>query len=134
MIVDTSAIIAILKGEPDAERYIDALDLSPSTSMSAPTYLECKIVVGMAADPVVLRLLDRLLREAEIAIVPFTVELADLAHRAYQDFGKGSGHPAQLNYGDCMSHALAVASNEPLLWKGDDFSHAGVRSALDEPT
>lgn len=132
MIVDTSALVAILKGESDVEVYIDALDRSSSTRITAPNYLECKIVMSLVPDPVLHRSLDQLLMEAEIQVTEFTEKLAVIAHRAYLDFGKGTGHPAQLNYGDCMSYALAAQSNEPLLWKGDDFTHTGIRSALTE--
>jgi ribonuclease VapC len=131
MIVDTSAIIAILRGEDDAEVYARALAAGDVRRLSAASYLECGIVLDTQRDPIVSRGLDNLLEEAEFVIEPVTERQARLARVAYADFGKGSGHPAGLNFGDCLSYALAQDLREPLLWKGDDFGHTGVRSALD---
>lgn len=131
MIVDTSAIIAILRGEDDAEVYARALAAGDVRRLSAASYLECGIVLDRQRDPIVSRGLDNLLEEAEFVIEPVTERQARLARVAYADFGKGSGHPAGLNFGDCLSYALAQDLREPLLWKGDDFGHTGVRSALD---
>ncbi|HNP55410.1 MAG TPA: type II toxin-antitoxin system VapC family toxin [Gordonia sp. (in: high G+C Gram-positive bacteria)] len=129
MIVDTSAVFAILAGEGDARRYADALAAGASV-MSAGTYLECGIVVDRKGLPQVGRAFDSWLRTAEIEVVPVSVEQARIARRAYADFGKGGGHRAQLNFGDCFAYALAVERDEPLLFKGDDFIHTGIRSAL----
>jgi len=131
MIVDTSAIIAILRGEDDAEVYARALAAGDVRRLSAASYLECGIVLDRQRDPIVSRGLDNLLEEAEFVIEPVTERQGRLARVAYADFGKGSGHPAGLNFGDCLSYALAQDLREPLLWKGDDFGHTGVRSALD---
>ena len=131
MIVDTSAIIAILRGEDDAEVYARALAAGDVRRLSAASYLECGIVLDRQRDPIVSRGLDNLLEEAEFVIEPVTERQARLARVAYADFGKGSGHPAGLNFGDCLSYALAQDLREPLLWKGDDFGHTGVRSALE---
>ena len=131
MIVDTSAIIAILRGEDDAEVYARALAAGDVRRLSVASYLECGIVLDRQRDPIVSRGLDNLLEEAEFVIEPVTERQARLARVAYADFGKGSGHPAGLNFGDCLSYALAQDLREPLLWKGDDFGHTGVRSALD---
>ena len=131
MIVDTSAIIAILRGEDDAEVYARALAAGDVRRLSAASYLECGIVLDTQRDPIVSRGLDNLLEEAEFVIEPVTERQARLARVAYADFGKGSGHPAGLNFGDCLSYALAQDLREPLLWKGDDFGHTGVRSALE---
>lgn len=130
MIVDTSAIVAILKGEDDAARYAQAIAAADQRRISAASYLECGIVVDAQGDPIVSRGLDDLLREAEVAIEPVTERQARLARQAYADFGKGSGHPAALNFGDCLTYALALDLREPLLWKGEAFGHTGIRPAL----
>jgi ribonuclease VapC len=130
LIVDTSALIAILRGEPDAARYVEALASASSVRMSAANYVEAAIVVDANRDPVLSRRLDDLLVAAEVSVEPVTKEHADIARAAYRDFGKGSGHPAGLNFGDCFSYALARASGQPLLFKGEDFSRTDVESAL----
>lgn len=129
MIVDTSAVIAMLADEPDAHRYALALSLRPGR-MSAGNYLEAGIVADSTLDPVIARRLDELLAQSGITIEPVTSHHAALARQAYRDFGRGSGHPAKLNFGDCFAYALAIDAGEPLLWKGDDFSHTGIASAL----
>ena len=130
MIVDTSAIIAILKEEGDATIYAEAIAYADARRLSAASYLECGIVLDSQRDPIVSRSLDELIDEAEFVIEPVTEHQARLARQAYADFGKGSGHRADLNFGDCLAYALALDLREPLLWKGDDFGHTGVQSAL----
>jgi ribonuclease VapC len=130
VIVDTSALVAILRAEPDAAVYADALAGAGSASMSAGTYVELGAVVDGVRDPVVSRRLDELLDRAGIRIEPLTAEQARIARRAYQDFGRGSGHPARLNFGDCLSYGLAQDRGEPLLFKGDDFPHTDVTPAV----
>ena len=125
MIVDTSAVIAILTAEDDAAIYAQAIADANVRRLSAASYLECGIVLDTQRDPVVSRSLDELLAEAKFVIEPVTEHQARLARRAYADFGKGSGHSAGLNFGDCLSYALALDTREPLLWKGDDFGHTG---------
>lgn len=131
MIVDTSAVIAILTAEDDASIYANAIADASVRRLSAAGYLECGIVLDNQRDPVISRSLDELLAEAEFVIEPVTEQHARLARDAYADFGKGSGHRAGLNFGDCLSYALALDAREPLLWKGDDFEHTGIASALD---
>jgi ribonuclease VapC len=131
VIVDSSALIAMLKWEPETQRLTEALFGPEPASLSAANYLETSIVVDRSRDPRLSRQFDVLLREAAIEIVPVTVEQARIARAAYRDFGKGSGHPAGLNFGDCFAYALATDRNESLLYKGDDFVHTDVRSALD---
>lgn len=131
MIADTSALIAILRDEEDAEVYARAIAAADVCRLSAASYLECGMVLDAQRDPIVSRALDELIKEAEMAVEAVTERQAHLARRAYADFGKGSGHPARLNFGDCLSYALATDLREPLLWKGDDFGHTGVRSALE---
>jgi ribonuclease VapC len=130
MIVDSSALVAVLRLENDSRQFVEALFRSSIPVMSAATYLEAGIVVDRSRDPRASRQFDLLLRETAIEIVPVTAEHARIARDAYRDFGKGSGHPAGLNFGDCFAYALAKERNEPLLYKGDDFVHTDVRSAL----
>jgi ribonuclease VapC len=132
VIVDTSAIIAILKEEDDAAVYAQAIATPGARRLSAASYLECGIVVDSAHDPIISRGLDDLILEAQFVVEPVTERQARLARQAYADFGKGSGHPAGLNFGDCLSYALALDLREPLLWKGNDFGHTGVQSALEQ--
>ena len=131
MIVDTSAIVAILKGEPERARFVEALARGGPHQMSAATAVEVAAVVERLHDPVRSRQLDDLLTTLRIEVVDFTPAQAVLARAAYRDFGKGSGHPAGLNLGDCFSYALARAEGEPLLYKGDDFNHTDIRPAID---
>jgi ribonuclease VapC len=133
MIVDTSAIVAILRAEDDAAIYASAIAGAGTRRLSAASYLECGIVLDSQRDPVISRALDELVDEAGFVVEPVTERQARLARQAYADFGRGSGHRAGLNFGDCLSYALAVDTREPLLWKGDDFGPTGVRSALDDP-
>jgi ribonuclease VapC len=130
VIVDTSAVIAILRDEPDADRYVTALAAAIEPRMSAATYLEAAIVVDANRDPVLSGRFDDLVAEAALRIEPVTEQQAQLARRAHRDFGKGSGHPARLNFGDCFAYALARTTGHSLLFKGDDFSHTDVRSAV----
>jgi ribonuclease VapC len=126
MIVDTSAIIAIIRLERDGPLYEAALEASPVNRISAATFLEVSIVIDRARDPLVSRRLDEILAEGEFIIEPVTESQARLARDAYRDFGKGSGHRAGLNFGDCFAYALARDLNEPLLFKGDDFPHTDI--------
>ena len=132
MIVDTSAVIAILTAEDDAAVFARAIANAGVRRMSAAGYLECGIVLDSQRDPIISRSLDEFLQEAEFVIEAVTEGQARLARQAYADFGKGSGHPAGLNFGDCLSYALALDTREPLLFKGSDFGHTGIRSALDQ--
>jgi len=130
MIVDSSAIVAILKREPDAPALAAALASDPAPKMSAATYVETSIVADRDRDAARGRLLDVILRDANIEIVPFDETQARIARGGYRDFGKGSGHKARLNLGDCFAYALAKASGEALLYKGTDFGQTDVASAL----
>ena len=127
MIVDTSALIAILRDEPEARQFAIAIAEADRRRISAANYLESAIVIDGSRDPIASRRFDDLLREAEIVIHPVTEEQARIAREAYRDFGRGSGHPARLNFGDCFAYALAMSTAEPLLYKGDNFLHAGIR-------
>ena len=129
MIIDTSAIVAILRQEPEARRFAEAIEAAPVRRVSATTYVEIGAVIDGARDPVASRLVDELLATAGIIIEPVTAAQARIAREAYRDFGKGSGHAAGLNFGDCFAYALAKATGEPLLFKGDDFSRTDVAAA-----
>jgi len=126
VIVDTSALVAIVKLEADGRRYEAALEASPVNRISAATYLEVSIVIDGARDPLLGRRLDEILAEGQFIIEPVTKGQARIAREAYRDFGKGSGHPAGLNFGDCFAYALARELDEPLLFKGDDFRHTDI--------
>lgn len=130
MILDTSALIAILRAEPEALAFAQAIAAAKIRRVSAASYVETAAVIDSAGDAVASRRLDELLEEAGVVIEPVTAEQARLARAAYRDFGKGRGHRAKLNMGDCFSYALAKAFREPLLYKGDGFTHTDVRSAL----
>lgn len=130
MIVDSSAIIAILRPESDADIYSTAIAQAVRRRMSAANYLETAIVVDGNRDPLLSRRLDDALADAKITIEPVTEEQVRIARAAYRDFGKGSGHPAQLNFGDCFAYALAKDLNEPLLFKGTDFGATDVAVAI----
>lgn len=129
MIVDTSAIVAILRAEPEAVRFSHAIAAAESPRMSVAGYVEAGAVIDAAEDPVASRQLDELIRAAAIEFEPVTVEQAMIARRAYRDFGKGHGHTASLNFGDCLAYALAIDRDDELLFKGDDFGHTDVRCA-----
>lgn len=127
MIVDSSAIVAVLLQEPEAKQVMDALaDDRQTRRMSAATLLECAIVIDARRNPALSQKLDLLVGASGIEIVPFTADHMRLARQAYRDFGKGSGHPAQLNFGDCFAYALALSTGEPLLCKGSDFRETGI--------
>jgi ribonuclease VapC len=129
MIVDTSALLAILRDEPEAATCARAIESVSIRRISAANFLEAAIVIDGSRDPIVSRRFDDLLREARLLIEPVTESQARTAREAYRDFGKGSGHPARLNFGDCFAYALAKAMGEPLLFKGNDFIHTDVTAA-----
>ncbi len=130
MILDTSALIAILRDEPEAGACAQAIEAAAHRRMSAANFVEAAIVIDGSRDPVASRRFDDLLREASFTIEPVTEEEARIAREAYRDFGRGSGHSARLNFGDCFAYALARVTGEPLLYKGEDFSHTDVVPAL----
>jgi ribonuclease VapC len=130
MIVDASALIAILRAEPDAASYAQAIEAASRRRISAANFLETAIVIEGSRDPVASRRLDDLLGEGQIVIEPVTEAQARIARDAYRDFGRGSGHPARLNFGDCFAYALSRSTGEPLLFKGNDFGHTDIALAL----
>ena len=130
MIVDSSAVVGILNNEPDAEVLQDALVAARSRRMSAGTLVELNVVVDGKRDPVRSARLDELVQRSDMEIIDVTAEQAHIARDAYRDFGKGSGHPARLNFGDCFSYALAKTTGEPLLFNGDGFGHTDLTPAV----
>ncbi|GAA0590222.1 type II toxin-antitoxin system VapC family toxin [Caenispirillum bisanense] len=126
MIIDTSALVAILQGEEDAVDLMRTLQQATLRIMSAASYVELGLVIDKLRDPAYSAMVDRLLMRAAIRIAPVTAAQARLAREAYRRYGRGSGHPARLNYGDCFSYALARDRALPLLFKGDDFPHTDI--------
>ncbi|MGI8482879.1 MAG: type II toxin-antitoxin system VapC family toxin [Thermomicrobiales bacterium] len=127
MIVDSSAIVAILRAESEADVFLAAIGDARQCHMSAATFVEAAIVLtserGIYRDD-----FDELIADARMVIEPVTEAQAWIARQAYRDYGKGSGHRAQLNFGDCFSYALAKDRDEPLLSKGSDFIHTDIRA------
>ncbi|MGA9068801.1 MAG: type II toxin-antitoxin system VapC family toxin [Terracidiphilus sp.] len=130
MIVDSSALVAILKREAQWQDLSKVLDASKSTHISAANYFETSIVVDGWRNPILSNEFDEFIERFCIQIEPVTASQAKIARQAYRDFGKGSGHPAGLNFGDCFTYALAREKREPVLWKGDGFGHTDLRAAV----
>ncbi len=131
MIVDTSALIAIVKMESEAAFIANAMEKAETLRISAAAMLEAFIVVDGYRIPKLSARLDEILEHSKVVIEPVTAEQAKIARQAYRDYGKGSGHPAGLNFGDCFTYALAREKREPVLWKGDDFGHTDLRAAIE---
>lgn len=130
MIVDSSAIVAIVADEKSGQRFAEAIIGATSASISAANFVEVAIVIDRRNDPVIRARFDEVIAQLALVIAPVTVEQALLARQAHRDYGRGSGHRAGLNFGDCFAYALAKSSAEPLLYQGDDFVHTDIRSAL----
>lgn len=131
MIVDTSAIVAVLRGEDGAEAYATVIDSAPIARISAATYVELGVVIDGLHDPVLSGTLDSFLASMALLEEPLTTSQARIARAAYQHFGRGSGHPARLNMGDCLSYALARDLGEPLLFKGTDFTLTDIEIVIE---
>jgi ribonuclease VapC len=131
VIVDSSALISIVRKEPRSSIYQSILLDSPTNRISAANLLEAAIVVDRFADTEAGRSLDELIPYLRIMTEPVTSAQVSIARQAYQRFGRGSGHPAKLNFGDCFAYALAKALDEPLLFIGNDFIHTDIRRVLD---
>jgi ribonuclease VapC len=128
MIVDTSALLAVLLSEPDAPRFAAALAGADVCRLSAANFVEAAIVADSAARATSRPQLDAFIRRAGISIEPVTADQTHIARQAYFDYGKGR-HPAGLNLGDCFAYALSKTSGEPLLFKGRDFARTDVAVA-----
>jgi ribonuclease VapC len=125
MVIDTSALVAMLSDEPEAERFEAAVDADPVRLMSTATYLEAAIVIETRFGEPGGRELDLWLHRAAVELAAVDADQANTARVAYRRYGRGR-HRAGLNYGDCFSYALAKVSGQPLLFKGDDFSHTDI--------
>jgi ribonuclease VapC len=130
MVLDTSAIVATISGEPDGSRFQEALLRGPSLAISAVTALESRIVLLSRHGVEAVREFDDMLEHAGITVIPFDAGMAIAAFEAFQKFGKGQGHPAQLNIIDCAAYALAKIRGEPPLFKGSDFGKTDIKPAL----
>ena len=125
MIIDSSAVVAILELESDARDLIGAIENSQDRRMSVVTFVEAAIVLDSRRNPALSRRFDDFVRETEVVLEPVSIKQAHLAREAYRDFGKGR-HKAGLNLGDCFAYALAKEKGEPLLFKGNDFRKTDV--------
>ena len=131
MIIDTSALIAILRAKPDAGEMARAIERARIRRISAANWLETAVAIDGSRDPVASRRFDELVQTPELHVEPVTADQARIARDAYRDFGMGSGHKAGLNFGDCFAFALAKSTGEDLLFKGNDFGHTDITSTLD---
>ena len=129
MVIDTSALVAMLSDEPEAEAFETALEADPVRLMSTASYLETAIVIETRFGEPGGRELDLWLHRAGVDLVGVDADQADAARIAYRIYGKGR-HLARLNFGDCFSYGLAKISGQPLLFKGDDFVHTDIRVVL----
>lgn len=127
MVIDTSALLAILQDEPERRTFNEALEVAAARVMSAASFVEVSIVIESRFGVEGLRELDLLLEQAGVEIVPVDAQQAHMARRAFSRFGKGR-HEAGLNFGDCFAYALATVRGEPLLYKGNDFPKTDVTS------
>ncbi|HEX6806181.1 MAG TPA: type II toxin-antitoxin system VapC family toxin [Terriglobales bacterium] len=128
MIVDSSAIVAILQFESDTRELAEAIQEATERRISVVSYVETAMVLDSRRNPALSRRLDDFLREAQVLLEPVTIEQARIAREAYREYGKGH-HRARLNFGDCFAYALAKDKGEPLLFKGEDFRKTDVEVA-----
>jgi len=129
MIVDSSAIMAIVLDEPDRDAFVDRLARSSARRVSAGTWIELSAVLTRRRDADADAAFAVIAKEVALTIEPVTAEQARIGWDAYRTFGRGTGHPADLNFGDCFAYALAKATGEPLLFKGDDLAHTDLVAA-----
>jgi ribonuclease VapC len=132
MIIDSSALIAILRNEPEAQAFSEVIEREEFVRISAGTLFEASRVADKFGSPKLSARFDETVERSRLIVEPFTAAQARVARQAYRDYGKGSGHPANLTFGDCFSYALAREKHEPILYKGDDFGHTDLRSALQQ--
>ncbi len=128
MILDTSALVAVLYGEPERERFAQLIHDADSCRISVASFLELSMVIENQLGAEASRQVDTFFRRTGIVIEPVTVEQGFLARQSFIDYGMGR-HKAALNFGDCFSYALAKATGEPLLFKGGDFSRTDIKAA-----
>ena len=125
MVIDTSAILAILQNEPERRKFNEAIETAETRSLSTASFVESSMILESRFGTDAVRDLDLLLAKAQITLVPVDADQADFARRAFRAYGKGR-HPAGLNFGDCFSYALAQALDEPLLFKGNHVSKTDI--------
>jgi ribonuclease VapC len=130
VIVDASALLAIVFSEPERDRFLEIADSAGDLTISVINFVEAGIKVDRDADARRAPALDKIVAEFAIGIAPVTVEQGRLARQAHEKYGRGSGHPARLNLGDCFAYALARMRREPLLFKGDDFTRTDIEAAI----
>jgi ribonuclease VapC len=130
VIVDSSALLALVLKEPDAAVFANAMASATRLRISCANWLEAATVVDRRGGPVAAGLFDNFISEFAIEIAGLNAKHTTRARQAWRDFGKGSGHPAKLNFGDCMAYGFARVEGEPLLFKGDDFAQTDIEPAL----
>jgi ribonuclease VapC len=128
VILDSSALMAVILREPEADIFSDAM-LASHVSMSAANWVEAAMIVDNNKDPVLRVRLEELIDVLRVKILPVSVDIAQAARRAHQRYGRGQ-HPARLNYGDCFAYATSAVLGEPLLFKGREFSQTDIEPAL----
>jgi ribonuclease VapC len=129
LIIDSSALMAIILREPDGRTYLHAIVTASSCRMSVSNWLEATMMVDSRGQTAAADRLDRFIRQTKIEVVPVSLSQGELARQAWRTYGKGN-HPAHLNYGDCFAYALAKETGEPLLFKGTDFAQTDIEPAL----
>ena len=129
MIIDTSALLAVILNEEDEEQMLTAMIDAPTLRISTANWVEAAIIIDARRNPAATMRFDDVIAELRLEIVPVSAQIASRARRAYVNYGKGY-HPARLNFGDCFSYALAKEYGEPLLFKGSDFSETDIQPAL----
>ena len=129
MIIDSSALMAVMLHEPEADCFTALMLADPGLRMSAANWLEVAIIVDGNRDPVLRERFAELTDTFRVEVVPVSLAIAHAARRAHELYGRGR-HPARLNYGDCFAYATASVLGEPLLFKGQDFSQTDIRPAL----
>jgi ribonuclease VapC len=130
MVIDTSAIFAAIANETDSVKYRTAILSAPFRLISSVTLLETRLILFSRIGSNAIDTLDELIERARVNVIPLDQQQSDIAFDAFKRYGKGQRHPAQLNIVDCAAYALAQSRNLPLLFKGNDFSHTDIRSAL----
>jgi len=131
IVIDTSALVAILGNETERRLFNEIIEEAGSITISTANLLETRIVLYSRSGDNAILAVDSFMLKSKMVVATITEALGDLAFQAYRRYGKGTSHPAALNYGDCFSYALAKSLNAPLLYKGNDFIHTDVISAYD---
>ena len=129
MVIDTSALIAIMSDEPERRHFNQLIAVAVDTCISAASLLETRMILFVRSGENAILALDAFLMKSGMSVVEVSPRIADIAFDAYRRFGKGTGHGAALNYGDCFSYALAKYLGVPLLFKGNDFSQTDIVAA-----